>query len=331
MKPSQGLCWSPGRKKWLCHDAALIDQIIASDGFVVPAYDYAELEERLDQGFPATRAVIRHFPLAHEGDAHQALRQRMTLDVTANLKEAINVFVDRLEAGVAAMSLPRGEADIARPLIDAVLASNLVLAGVCLPEGLDYSDLTLMLDDSQSLKNRVRREAFIRSLSVQMKAGPGQADMDESHIPYKLALISVGVNALISSVLHSLIHVLTHRGVQGLGDAKFFPLTGIKRLERVCVRAVHLQGHDVLPGDRVCLHVAVHAQDGRSDLVRNRAFFALDSPHACIGMNYSLSIWKATTRILVDHFREMRVLGFDLRPHDGVFDFPNRIRVEYCR
>lgn len=322
MKPIEKLRWSPDHRKWLCHDDVLIDQILASDCFEVPSYDYAELETKTGRAFPLSNQVIRHFPLANEGEVHQALKARMNLDVQTNLKAAIATFDSGLQERLAALGDTRGETDIAQPLIEAVLASNLVLAGVSLPAGVDYSDLTFMLDETQSIKSRLRREAFAQSLSNQM---------DECDQPYKLALISVGVNVLLSSLLNSLIKILANQGFQGLSDAKFFSAMGIQYLERVCVRPVQIGGRDVQPGDRVRVYMTAYERADLTDMARNRRFFAVDTPHACIGMSYSLNIWKAATKALMTHFTDLRLTGFDLRPQDRVFQCPQSIRVEYFR
>lgn len=322
MKPIEKLRWSPDHRKWLCHDDVLIDQILKSDRFAVPNYDHAALGKKVGHAFPVSNEVIAHFPLAHEGDRHQALKARMNLDVQTHFKAAIATFVSGLQERLAVLGDARGETDIAQPLIEAVLASNLVLAGMTLPADVNYSDLTFMLDDRQSIKSRLRREAFAQSLSTQM----GECDQ-----PYKLALISVGINALLSSLLNTLVKVLANQGFQGLSDAKFFTATGIQYLERVCVQPVQIDGHDIQPGDQVRVYLTACENADLTDMVRNRRFFGLDTPHACVGMNYSLNIWKATTQTLVEHFTDLNIISVDFRPQDGVFHCPDRIRVEYFR
>ena len=72
-----------------------------------------------------------------------------------------------------------------------------------------------------------------------------------------------------------------------------------------------------------------YEQAGLSDVQMNKKFFAADSPHACIGFSYSLSIWKELMTILKNNFSDLRLLGFDYRANDAIFNFPTHIRLEY--
>jgi len=45
MKAPEKITWSDERQKWLCYDDQLIDAVINSNHFVVPSYDYSDLEK----------------------------------------------------------------------------------------------------------------------------------------------------------------------------------------------------------------------------------------------------------------------------------------------
>jgi len=47
MKFSEKIIWSEERKKWFCYDDQLIDEVLKSDYFIVPDYDYSKLEKKL--------------------------------------------------------------------------------------------------------------------------------------------------------------------------------------------------------------------------------------------------------------------------------------------
>lgn len=322
MAPPDKMVWSEERNKWLCFDDGLIDEIVHSKDFVVPTYDYAELETKFSKNFEFTKQVISHFPLANEGEAHLLLRKRMATAVNANLKQAIQVFAERLEAKISDLSTTPGTLDIAGPLTEAILESNLVLADVHLEENLDYSDLTRMLDDSQSIKSRLAREELIQSICPKL---------DEEDRFFKLALISVGVNALISSTLHSVIKVLSNEGFEALVNRKYFFSNGIKHLERVAVQKTTVGGKGIQPGDKLRLYVEAYERADMTELQRNKKFFAAESAHACIGMSYSMSVWKETVRIMASQFKNARLIHFDYRSKDGIFHFPTHVVLEYSK
>lgn len=143
------IVWSVERQKWLCYDDRLIDVVLESARFVVPTYDYAALEQKLGRRFAFTQGVIGRMPLAKEGPVQLELRERMAADINAKLKDATAVFEEVFASRIAAPAAdPSGVMDIAAPLMHAVLESNRVFTGLEFDEGTDYSNLTLLLDDS---------------------------------------------------------------------------------------------------------------------------------------------------------------------------------------
>lgn len=322
MKAPDKITWSDERQKWLCYDDQLIDTVINSINFVVPSYDYSDLEKKLSKNFEYTKQVIKHFPLANEGDSHLEMRKRMSSDINSNLKKAIKVFSDSFDRKISSLDKSLGVTNIAKPLIESILESNLVFADIKFEDDFDYSDLTRMLDDSQSIKSRLAREEFIKLIV---------SKISEEDRFYKLALISVGVNALISSTLHSLIKVLTNYDFNTLINEKYFSSNGIKHLERVCIQKTILGGSEISPGDKLRLYVESYERANLTELQMNKKFFAAESYHSCIGMSYSLSIWKELIKVIANHFSEMHLINFDYRSNDGIFYFPTNVNVKYSK
>lgn len=316
------IIWSDERMKWLCYDDQLIDVVIHSEDFIVPSYDYSELEKKFSQNFEWTKQVIAHMPLANEGAVHQDLRRRMAMDVNRNLKEAVKVFSERLEEKFSTLNQNSGQTDIACLLIECILESNLILADVKLAKNIDYSDLTRMLDDSQSIKSRVAREELIKSIS---------SHMESEDKFYQMALMAIGVNALIGSILQSIIKILSNHDFNTLISKKYLISNSIKHLERICVKDFVLDDKQIRRHDRLRLYVEGYEHAGMSEAVMNKKFFAAESHHACVGMSYSISIWRETLKIFSKHLKDMRLINFDYRSNDGIFHFPTHVRVEYSK
>lgn len=322
MKFPKGIIWSEERRKWLCYDDALINQVLDSNHFVVPSYDYSDLEKKSNKNFNFTKQVINHFPLANEGANHLDLRNRMIQDVNTNLVNAIGVFGESFREKILAIKQTSEPINIATPIIESILESNWTFANIDIGEDIDYSDLTLMLDDSQSIKSRLVREEMIKMIALKI---------EEKDRFYKLALISVGVNALISTTLHSFIKVLTNYDYESLISRKYFYSNGIKHLERVCSQDTVVGGIEVKAGDKLRLYVESYEHANHLDSQKMKNFFAIGSEHACIGMNYSLSIWKELIGVFRANFSDMQIVSFDYRSNDGIFNFPTKVFVEYSK
>lgn len=322
MKAPNKIAWSDERQKWLCYDDQIIDTVINSNNFVVPSYDYSDLEKKLSKNFEYTKQVIKHFPLANEGNTHLEMRKRMSSDINSNLKKAIKVFGDSLDTKISSLDKSLGVTNIAKPMIESILESNLVFADIKFEDDFDYSDLTRMLDDSQSIKSRLAREEFIKLIV---------SKISEEDRFYKLALISVGVNALISSTLHSFIKVLTNHDFNTLINEKYFSSNGIKHLERVCIQKTIFGGSEISPGEKLRLYVESYERANLTELQMNKKFFAAESYHSCIGMSYSLSIWKEFIKVIASQFSEMHLINFDYRSNDGIFHFPTNVNVKYSK
>lgn len=316
------LIWSNEKSKWLCYDDQIIDFVLGSDAYSVPSYDSSSLENRLGLNFPYSRSVISQMPISQEGKRHTELRHKMRSDIFSNTQEAIQTFKYSLEDYFARITQVSGKIDLADPIITSILKSNLILAGINLKESINYSDITLILDDSQSIKKRILREEFIKNISKEV-------DLDDS--TYRLALLTIGVNALISTALHSIIKILTNYDYTHLKTQKYFSSTGIKHLERVAIKANSLGGHEIKPGDQIRLFVGNYEKSSIPDAQMNKKFFAVETSHSCIGMNYSLHIWNELIKIFDDNFKNIELVNFHYRKSDGIFNFPTSLIIKYTK
>ena len=176
--------------------------------------------------FPLTEGVLKILPLTHEGEQHKKLRKEMQIEIERNSQKGIGIFKREFKTQINNADYSLQTFDLAKILIDSILRSNLALANINLNNDFDYSDFTLILDDTQSVNQRKKREQKIKEFLDEIGA--------EAKLP-KIALMVVGVNALISSTLNSIINILQNKNFEYLKNKKFFYSTGIKSLKRICI------------------------------------------------------------------------------------------------
>jgi len=313
------LHWSDTQKKWICYHDIVIDQILLSKEFTVPDYDLSRLETRLKTKFTHTSGVISQLPLAHEGYTHNYLRKKMTGDINKNTSIGIKVFEEELSTHFFNLE-NNSEFDLGALIIKSILKSNLTLADLHYEDAIDYSDFTLLLDDMQSIKSRLEREKNI---------GTFYSNLNHDDGFYKIALITVGVNALISTTLNSLIKVLSNDNrCENLTLNKFFTMSGIKSLERVCLKDTIINTHQFNKGDAVKLMMSSYDSSDLSALEKNKRFFISDSSHGCPGMAFSLHIWKSLLGIISQSFTKLEILDVKYRKNDSIFLFPHSLIVK---
>lgn len=274
---SKNIYWEPKYKKWLCYENIHIDRVLKSPNFIAPKYDVTGIEKRFAIDLSFTRGAIRHLPIAHEGLHHQDLRGKMSHDIYLKSTHGLNIFKKSLVKRLSNLKSASGGFDIAPPIICSILESNLILADVVLEEDFDYSDITLILDESQSIKSRIQNENLIRNIANNIS---GDATF------YKIALITVGVNALISSTLHSIIKVLTNSDFQALINKRYFSASGIKYLERICIKDFDLDAVVIKAGDSVRLYQEDYESLNLNPNLMNKKFFFTGTTHSCLGMGY---------------------------------------------
>jgi hypothetical protein len=243
----------------------------------------------------------------------------MTYDINKNTNIGIRVFEQELNTHFVNLE-NNSEFDLGALIIKSILKSNLTLADLHYEDAIDYSDFTLLLDDMQSIRSRLEREKNI---------GIFYSNLNHDDGFYKIALMTVGVNALISTTLNSLIKVLSNDNrCENLTLNKFFTMSGIKSLERVCLKDTIINTHEFNRGDSVKLMMSSYDSSDLSALEKNKRFFISDSSHGCPGMAFSLHIWKSLLGIISQSFTKLEILDVKYRKNDSIFLFPQSLIVK---
>jgi hypothetical protein len=196
----------------------------------------------------------------------------------------------------------------------------LPLANIKIDSDFDYSDFTLMLDDTQSVRRIIKREGNIQDFLTNL-------DFDDK--AFKVAVISIGINPLVSSILNSIIKILSNRNFAYLKKSKLLYATGIKNIERICVSNACIKGVEFKVGERIKLMSNTYEASNLSELEINKKFFISGTNHACQGMAFSLHIWKHAVRILGEYFTNLQIVSVEYRQDDGIFLYPKNLYVSY--
>jgi hypothetical protein len=314
------ITWSKEINAWVCYDDSIIDQVLGSDKFEVPGYDLKKFEDRFSIKLPLTKEVMGQFPLSNEGPLHKELRKKMMGYIEKNSQLGIDIFITEFQQRLSKIDFTSNTFDLGNILIDSILKANLALANIKVDSNFDYSDFALMLDDFQSIKSRIQRESSINDFLDKIES-------DER--AFKVALISVGINPLVSSILNSIIKILTNKNFEYLIKSKFLYATGIKSIERICISATCINGFEFKARARIKLMSNTYETSNLSELEINRKFFISGTNHACQGMAFSLHIWKHAVRLIELYFTNLQIASVEYRQDDGIFLYPKNLYVSY--
>lgn len=314
------ITWSDVQKKWICYDNLLIESILKSSNFKVTDYYLKDFQSRFSVALPFTEGVLENLPLAHEGHQHVELRRKMMFEIEKNSQKAVELFKEEFTGAITKINCELQTFDIAEILINSILKSNLALANIDPSYPFEYSDFTLILDETQSVKHRIERERKIKEFSDGLEA-------EEKML--KIAIVTVGVNALISSALNSIISVLSNKDFEHLKKRKFFCSTGIKSLERVCMSDAYVAGFLIKKGQSIKLMSVLHDENNNTELEINKKFFVSETTHACQGMSFSLRIWKQIVQVLATNFKDLHVSSFEFHNNDSIFAFPIELNLSF--
>jgi cytochrome P450 len=128
-----------------------------------------------------------------------------------------------------------------------------------------------------------------------------------------------------------LIKILSKYDYKDLVSRKYFYSNGIKHLERLCRQDIVISGKKIKMGDRVRLFVESYEFANLTESEKNKKFFAAGTSHSCIGMNYSMHVWKELIGLLKKNFTNITLLDWSYRSNDAIFKFPIIINVEYLK
>lgn len=312
----------PNRRNWEFTDPELISLVLKSDCFAAGSYDSSALQERIGVEFTTTNRVITSMPLALNGERHVTLRCAMESEIQKNYKRAISVLEHSLSDNLRKIKSGSGFFDIGERIKESILISIQDIATIKKKIPYDFSDLTLILDEFQSIKRRVDREHRL-SLFVD--------DINERDSIFKASLSLIGVNALVGSVLNSLIYILEKDGLPGLLRHRHFVRSGLVYIERICTNQTDILHYKIRPGDKIKLNLSAMMDVDLDYRLLNLLLFANGDSHACSGMGYSLAAWRCICRILSENFLHLAVRDFTIRDSDHIFRVPETLIVEYYK
>jgi len=314
------MVWSDVQKKWICYDNSMTDIVLKSPDFRVLNLNYEGFKNRFSVALRLTEGVLRNLPLVHEGPSQEELRKEMKIEIERNSQKGIDIFKWEFKTALNNVNYSLQTFDLAKILINSILKSNLALANINLNKDFDYSDFTLILDDTQSVNQRKRRENKIKEFLDEI-----DAEVKLS----KIALMVIGVNALISSILNSIINILQNKDFEYLKNRKFFYSTGIKSLQRVCISNTQVGGFLVKKGEIIKLMSIPYDDLNLTELQINKKFFGSETSHACQGMAFSLHVWKEIVKVLGKKFSELHIASFRYRNNDNIFAFPTELNLKF--
>ena len=324
-----GIWWSTEIKRWMVSHPLLLAEVMESEDFAVPSYDVGAIRDRLNIDLAHLDKLRAHFPLAAEGEAHVALRQKMAREIAANTAGALERFERKFAqalSGVQACASGSRFCLVRELFQPALKDANLRLAGINDDVAEDIEAIPQLFDDTISLKARINIDAIVGRIAAGLPADMGP---DERY--FRTAIVALNANTLLGSILQSFVATVSaHPGMPlaAMPWAAELPATGLPLIEKKAVRDTTLGGHAIKKGDRLRLFVEAggyrHGQGpSYSDL-----YFAV-GPHQCPGKSFSRQIWKLAAKHLSGVDRKIALTHMEYRSRDHVFNLYQRLEAEF--
>lgn len=324
-----GIRYSEELRRWFVTAPALIREVFYDDNFVVPGLDLTEFTEHLNLDLTTVEGVIDWAPLIHEGDKHRLRREQLARLIARNNAPALDAISAELGSRLGSvLALPAGTpfclyTTVVRPVM---ITGLMRLAGLDLSLDLAYESLPQMLDQALPVSRRKKINALTGQILGMM---PADLSHDEKHV--RAVIIALGVNTLLGSLGLSVVHTVEQNPGARLSDMAWpadLPRTAVPHVERRALADRQLGGVTVRSGEivRVFLEAAGLAADGTCSY--SDVFFALGS-HKCVGLNFSRQTWTRFVAGLGKVGRSMRIIDVHEREHDYLFNYPDRIMVEF--
>jgi len=320
--------WSDSFQRWLCFDKTLIDQILNDDTFRVHDFDIDQLTSRFNLDLKISSEILKLFPLAHEGDIHQELRKKFTIEINKNQKNALEVFKNEIQLVVQKIKndCVNKEIDLIDSIHTAIKKSNAVIAGMSQLSNLNFSDLSRVLDDKTSIKKRVEINNYLVEVLDEMS----------SEIPYqdkifRLATLAVGSSSLLGSLSDSLLLILRCTPKGRFTNLSFdfdLPASGVSLLERVANKDISISNIKILKDQKIQLYIESSGYQNNPMPQYSTTYFAAPTRHVCPGMKYSLDMWRILSEAISSLDVSYELIDFNYRTGDSVFNFPTSIRVK---
>lgn len=309
-------------KRWLCFDRCATQEILSNHNFEVHDYDLSEISNRFKVDLKISQEILKHLPLSHEGNEHLFLRKKYIEFINLNIKAALEHFKKK----ILEIQFQPGSIDLIPFIHNAIIESNAILAGLD-PKitAVNFVDVGLVFDDTTSLKKRI----VINNIFVELvNLAPSSLSYEDKI--FRVALLTVGVNALLAAISESLLNSLLIQPKGYLDQILWedsMPAAGIAILERTAKQDIKICNHLILAGQTIRCYVENLGFESGRKLKFHPGYFAAPSRHSCPGMKYSLEIWRIIKENLFTTHSYYQLLDYRYRSNDPVFNFPSQIRI----
>jgi cytochrome P450 len=319
--------WVASLGCWCVFDAKTIATILKSTDF--SAADFVELHQTLERRVgidcSAMIQVLRHTPIANEGECHAKLRRDLARVLTADAAVTKEHTIGVVHEVVTKTCRPGASTDLAqdvvRPVCDALFES---LLGVTTPGraegGVSASqtfDLYLGLN---------RRKQTNAKVGTMLRGFSAAEEKLKTTPEYAVSLSMLGYDSIVGSLGCSLLHVLREGAGKRLCDLSFprvLPATGVPYIERFAADDCMLSGASFRKGDRVRLYL-----DAGSVAGEERPYFG-KGRHSCLGEELSTWLWRTLTAELGRLPLAWTIESVARRQPDWVFVYYSSIVVRF--
>jgi cytochrome P450 len=321
-----GMWWSEELRRWIITDAAIADSVMTNDAFRVHDYSSAPLIEKLQVDLSHLEELRKFLPLAFDGPAHKALRDRSARAISANTRPTLDILSADCTAMVAALSAP-GRQRLC--LIEAflkpmVFRSVLNVAGISAPVGLPFDRIPQMFDDTVPVRIRRQLNDFVGGLLACM---PADLPIEERY--FRTAIVVLGVDPLLGSIGGSCFEVMSRQPGLKCNEMDWdneMPITGVAAIERVAKTDESVDGHHIKAGDRIRLLLDAVGRNTDGQPRYSDIYFAT-GVHKCVGMALGRQAWKVFAAAMAQVAKRVTVIDAQFRNEDYTFNIYNKLEL----
>lgn len=324
-----GIWFSEQLKRWMVTSPDIIRRIMHDDNFAVPEYHVSGLIEHFGIDLHTTGELMKWFPLALEGEAHRMMREMFARHIAANSRAALAALSAEWETRAAAVfARPAGMPfclyrELLRPVVTRAV---LRLADIDVPLDTQVEALPQMFDDLISISRRRR----INDVATRVIEGM-QADLPEDEKYLRAAVLVLSSNTLLGSVSLTIAETLRSSPdapLNAISWSSNLLRTGLPLVEKRALNDCVLDDVRISAGDQFRLFIEADGVSSEGFHAYSDLFFAAGN-HKCVGMNFSKQAWTAVASLLGRVDRKLRLIDVQERAQDYVFNYPERMMVEF--
>lgn len=324
-----GIRYSGELRKWVVTSPDLIRQAMHDEALSVPDYDLSEVISRANADLHCLNELKNYFPLAKEGEPHMALRERFARHVSSRTRPALDIFTAKFDEHLGKLAaLPDGEAfclylELLRPSVRKAVLS---LADLDTDLEFDVESLPQLFDSYLSVSRRRKINDLVRDI---LSALPDGMSPDERY--FRVAVVALASNTILSTLALNAVDRLRSEPGISLKDIAWgsdITITGLPLIEKHALKDTLLGGQTIRKGERVRLFIEAGGVSADGKPGYSELFFAV-GPHKCVGMSFGRQIWSRFAASVRRLDRKLRLIEVRDRECDYVFNFPERIQVEF--